>query len=366
MKLHQITRHLEHLAPVKLQEAYDNSGLITGSPDMEITGILVSLDCTEAIIEEALSQNCNMVVSHHPVIFKGLKSLTGKNYVERTVLKAIKHDVAIYAIHTNLDNVLRGGVNGKIAQRLGLTNVKILQPKEGMLLKLAVFVPETHADQVRTALFDAGAGQIGNYDSCSFNSSGVGTFKGDETTNPFAGTQGELHRESEIKVEVVLYNYQLSAVVASMKAVHPYEEVAYDVHPILNTASEIGSGMIGELEAPMAKEYFLNHLKDSMKTPVVKYTNTNKEAIKTVAICGGSGSFLIGAAKRSKADAYVTGDIKYHEFFDGENDLMICDIGHYESEQFTIELLGDFLSEKIPNFAVILTKAVTNPVHYFY
>ncbi len=366
MKLQSILNHLTALAHPSLQESYDNAGLIVGNVDMDITGILVSLDSTEPVVDEAIERNCNLIVAHHPIVFKGLKRFTGSNYVERTIIKAIKNDVAIYAIHTNLDNVLHQGVNQKIAEKLKLQNVSILSKKQGILNKLVVFTPLANADEVRNALFSAGAGQISDYEHCSFNIDGTGTFKAGQNSTPYVGEIGKDHHEKEIRIEVVVPNYKLATVLRAMNSVHPYEEVAYDVYAMLNDAPEIGAGIIGELEKPFSTTDFLAYVKTKMQTPVVRYTRSNRKTIQKVAVCGGSGSFLISNAMRCKADAYITGDVKYHEFFDSEDEMMICDIGHFESEQFTIELLVDFLSKKMPNFAVLFTKTVTNPVNYFY
>jgi len=366
MKLRKITQLLTEIAPLSLQESYDNAGLIVGKNNWDISGILVCLDATEEVIDEAIEANCNLIVAHHPIVFKGLKQFNGKNYVERAIIKAIKNDIAIYAIHTNLDNVLHMGVNDKIAQRLNLKNVQILKKRSSDLLKLSTFVPKAELKQVREAVFDAGAGNIGNYDKCSFTSAGTGTFRAGNDANPHVGEKGTMHMEAESKLEVVLPKHKQISVVNALIKAHPYEEVAYDLYELHNLSDITGAGIVGEFDEAMSIDEFLAHVKSSMDASVVKYTGTQRAKIKRVAVCGGSGSFLINAARSSGADAYITSDIKYHEFFDGENDLMICDIGHYESEQFTIELLGDFLSEKIPNFAVIFTKTVTNPVKYFY
>ena len=366
MKLNEITNILSDLAHPSLQESYDNAGLIVGHPTMDITGILVCLDSTEAVIDEAIRKKCNLIVAHHPIVFKGLKKLNGKNYVERTVIKAIKNDIAIYAIHTNLDNVLENGVNQKISQKLGLTNVQILSKKSGTVVKLTVYVPRDHATVVRQAIFDAGGGHIGDYDQCGYVSEGTGSFRAGEKANPFVGKTGEMHEEPETKIEVVVPTYLQEKVVKAMLSAHPYEEVAFDLHILQNKSLHIGAGLIGDLENPVSVEAFLPALKENLQTEVIRYTTSDVKNINRVAVCGGSGSFLIQDAKRAGADVYITGDVKYHEFFDGEKDLMICDVGHFESEQFTIELLRDFLSEKIPNFAVLFTETDTNPVNYFY
>lgn len=359
----QVIQYLEQLAPPVYQESYDNCGLLTGSADWELTKILVTLDCTEAVVEEAITKGCNLIVAHHPIIFGGLKKLNGKNYVERTVIKAIKNDVAIYAIHTNLDNV-QHGVNAKICEKLGLINTKILVPKTNTLKKVSVFVPQTHLQVVQEAMFSAGAGNIGNYSECSFYSTGMGTFKGNEKSNAFVGEVGKQHQEPEYKLEVLVDDGQLNQVISAMIAAHPYEEVAYDVYTILNSNVTVGSGMIGELPEELSAEAFLKHLKNAMNLNVIRYTPyINK--VKKVAVCGGSGSFLLKNAIGAQADAFVTGDFKYHEFFDAENRLMIADIGHYESEIFTINLLADEILKKFPTFAVILSEINTNPINYY-
>ncbi len=364
MLLKEIISHLEQLAPPSLQESYDNSGLITGSPDMEISGAIICLDSTEDVINEAIRKNCNLVIAHHPIIFSGLKKITGKNYIERTIIKAIRNEIAIYAIHTNLDNVT-AGVNQKIAEKLGLLHTRILEPKAGNLLKIAVFVPVSHEESVRMAMFEAGAGKIGNYDECSFQVSGTGTFRAGSGSNPFVGQIGERSSEPEVRIETILPDYLLNQVVASMKSVHPYEEVAFDLFPLKNDWSEIGSGLIGELPEAMEPIAFLKMLKINMKTDCVRHTALGEKKIKKVAVCGGSGSFLLPNAMAEKADILVTADFKYHQFFDADGRIIIADIGHYESEQFTGELLNDWLRQKFPTFASHLTEVITNPVQYF-
>jgi dinuclear metal center YbgI/SA1388 family protein len=364
MKVKDVIARLEEMAPKSLQESYDNAGLLTGDLNMDVTGVLVSLDCIELVVEEAIATSCNVIVAHHPIIFKGLKSLTGKNYVERTIIKAIKNDIALYAIHTNLDNI-RKGVNQKIADRLGLQNCRILAPKSGVLRKLVVFCPESSADLVRNALFEAGAGAIGKYDQCSFNLSGSGTFRASEGAVPFVGKVGEMHREPEVRIEVIFPEYLQNKVLERMRAVHPYEEVAYDLYALMNENQEVGSGLVGNLTQPMAPLDFLKMVKQQMKTDCIRYTGLTGKLVSKVALCGGSGSFLLNAAINSGADAYVSADFKYHEFFDAEDKLIIADIGHYESEQFTMELLHDFLTENFATFAVRLTTVNTNPLNYF-
>jgi len=363
MKAAEIIDYLEKLAPLALQESYDNAGLLVGDKNTEVTGILISLDCTEDVIDDAMDQNCNLIVSHHPIVFSGLKKFNGKNYIERTVIKAIKNDILLYAIHTNLDNVI-DGVNQKIAERLGLKNSRILNWKKQLLKKVVTFCPGDHVEKVREAMFSAGAGKIGNYDQCSFNSEGTGTFRGNENTDPFVGKMGELHKENEVRIETVVPDFNITDVLRAMKTAHPYEEVAFDIYPMDNVWKEVGSGIVGDLQHEMDALEFLKTLKETMQTDCIRYTIPHKKNIKRVAICGGSGSFLLKNAIASKADVFITGDFKYHQFFDAENKIIIADIGHFESEQFTIELLADKLGKKFPTFAPRLTRVKTNPINY--
>lgn len=364
MKINEIISFLETKADPSLQEHYDNAGLITGSGQWECTGIICSLDATEEVIKEAVAKKCNMVVAHHPIIFGGLKKINGKNYVEKAIISAIKNDIAVYAIHTNLDNVLHG-VNGRIAGILGLRNTSVLAVKDNMLKKLFTFVPADKAEDVRNAIFAAGGGQIGNYSECSFNAEGTGTFKAGEGTNPYVGELGKRHLENEVKIEVIFPGFAERQIINALKAAHPYEEVAYDVMQLLNTHPGIGSGLIGELATPLTEADFLSKLKGSFNVPVIRHTAFINQTVKKVAVCGGAGSFLISRALAAGADAYVTADIRYHEFFDANNRLLVCDIGHYESEQFTTSLLQEILQQKFPTFAVLKTEVITNPVHYY-
>ena len=363
MILKDIISFLESRANLSLQESYDNSGLITGNASMEITGAIISLDCTEEVVMEAQRKGCNLVIAHHPIVFSGLKKINGKNYVERTIIAAIKHDIAIYAIHTNLDNVSQG-VNRKIAEVLGLQDLKILEPMTGKLQKISVFVPESYLEKVRLAMFEVGAGEIGQYDHCSWSVSGTGTFRAGEGAQPFTGSIGSDHHEPEHRLELVFPTWKKSEVVAAMKSVHPYEEIAYDIYSIENQWTEIGAGMIGELPEALNTLDFLQLVKTTMKAGVVRFTKPTKEKVKRIAICGGSGSFLLKQAIQSGADVFVTADFKYHQFFDAESRIVIADIGHYESEQYTMQLLNDWLKQKFPTFASHLTEVITNPVYY--
>ena len=362
-RIKDIIHSLEEWAPVALAESYDNAGLLVGDQNREITGVLISLDCTERVVQEAIAKDCNMVISHHPLLFKGLKKLTGSNYVERTVELAIKNDIALYAIHTNLDNV-NTGVNKRICDKIGLKNTRILAPKSGRLQKLEFFVPENDAEKVRGAIFKAGAGKIGNYEDCSFNSNGVGTFTPTENANPTIGQSGKPQKEDEVRVEVLIPDYLSRAILMAMKKAHPYEEVAYFLHKLENVHQNIGSGMIGTLPEAMDARAFLKNLKEKMGLQVIKCTSIVSKKVETIAVCGGSGSFLLNDAKRQAADVFITSDFKYHEFFEAENTLIIADIGHYESERFTIELIAEKLSENFRTFATHLTEVNTNPILY--
>jgi len=362
--LKELISHLETIAPPALQENYDNSGLIVGSKNNEINAALIALDCIESTIDEAIEKGCNLVIAHHPIVFSGLKRFNGSNYVERTIIKAIKNDIAIYAIHTNLDNVV-AGVNAKICDKLQLKNSKILSPKKNEFKKLVVFVPTEAKDIVLNALFSAGAGVIGNYSECSFNTSGTGTYTPDENSNPLKGEAGKREHADELRIETIIPSHAQGQIISTMISSHPYEEVAYDVYPVEITSAHIGSGMIGELENEMAAKDFLKHLKDTMKTECIRHTNLTSNKIKKVAVCGGAGSFLLNAATGQKADIFITSDFKYHQFFDAENEIVIADIGHFESEQFTIELLYDSLKEKFPKFALHCIGHNTNPIKYF-
>lgn len=363
MKVKDICSFLEQIAPLSLQESYDNSGLLVGNKEQEIEAVLISLDCTEAVVDEAAAKGCGLIVVHHPIIFGGLKKLTGENYVERTVIKAIQSNIAIYAIHTNLDN-WHLGVNFKIAQKIGLSNTKVLQPLSQKLLKLVTFVPSKQKEEVANALFAAGAGDIGNYSHCSFSLQGEGTFLANDKANPFVGQANQLHTEAETRLEVVLPNWKKSEVIAALNAAHPYEEVAYDIYALQNSIGLAGSGLIGELDKPLEPSSFLKHLKLSMELELIRFTPLERQ-IQKVAVCGGAGSFLIKAAKAAGADAFVTADVKYHEFFDAEQAMMIADIGHFESEKFTKTLLSELILEKFPTFAILLSGINTNPINYF-
>ena len=363
MILSKIISVIEAYAPLSLQESYDNAGLIIGNSKEYITKALICFDVTEDVIDEAIKIGANLIISHHPIIFGGLKKINGRNYVERIVIKAIKNDIALYAAHTNLDNIING-TNKILAEKLGLKNIKTLSPQAGMLNKLIVYVPLAHKEKVQQSLFDAGAGHIGNYDSCSFETQGTGTFRASEGSNPFVGSIGEIHKEDEIRLEIIFPSHLKGRIISALLSSHPYEEVAYDIYKIENKTNNIGAGIIGEMDVAEDELLFLKKVKKITSAKGIKHTYFLKKKVKKIAICGGSGAFLINKAKSAGADAYITGDIKYHEFFDADNSILIADIGHYESEQFTNTLLFSIIKEKIPTFAVQISDISTNPVNY--
>lgn len=364
MKLQDILGVLEHMAPTAYAEDFDNVGLLCGDTQQTITGILVCHDALENIIDEAITQRCNLVVCFHPIVFSGLKKITGKNYVERAFLKAIKNDIAIYAVHTALDNH-KDGVNKILCDALGLENAKTLIPKRDFIKKLVTYAPVENAAAVREALFAAGAGNIGNYDHCSFNSEGTGTYRGNESSQPVIGTKGQDTQTPETKIEVTFEKHLESRVLKALFSSHVYEEVAYEIYALTNAHQNIGLGMVAELPVARSERDFLQHVKDRMHTGVIKHSAYLDKNVKKVAVLGGSGAFAISAAISSGADAFVTSDLKYHEFYQAEGRLLLCDIGHFESERYTKNYIADYLKEKIPNFAIILSEENTNPVKYF-
>ncbi len=363
MLLKEITDFLEDIAPLSLQESYDNSGLIIGSLDQKINKTLITLDITEEVIDEAIQENCELIIAHHPVIFKGLKRLNGTDLTQKLVIKSIKSNIAIYAIHTNLDNVT-GGVNSILANKLGIKNTRILLPKTDGLLKVICFCPTGHRQKVQEAMFKAGAGQIGDYDNCSYFSSGKGTFKALEGSNPYVGEQNKIHHEDEFRVETIVPDYCLSAVIRSMIRAHPYEEPAYDIVKLYNINTNIGSGMIGELDENIDITEYLKSVKKSLGIQYIKHNQLVNRPIKKIAICGGSGSFLIHAAAKQKADLFITGDIKYHDYFEHTGNMTIVDAGHYETEHPVKELIYSLLNKKFPNFALRISKMSGNPISF--
>ena len=357
-----ICKAMETWAPLVWQESYDNAGLMTGYPSNEVSGILVTLDCTEAVIEEAVQRNCNVIIAHHPIIFKGLKSLTGKNYVEKTVIAAIKNNIAIYASHTNLDHAPKG-VSYHLAQKLGISG-KVLAPINDGLKKLSFFVPIENQEQVRNALHEAGAGNIGEYSECSFTVEGEGRFTPSEGSNPTIGKSLQAEQVREVKIEMIFPKYAESQIIEALKKAHPYEEVAYYIHTLDNTWNEVGAGYIGNLSDELSEEEFIPFVKEKLGLIQLRHTPLTHKKIKKVAVCGGAGSFLIKQALAAGADAYITGDIKYHEFFDSENRMLLLDVGHYESEVMIKDAICSYLSNIFCNFAVLKSEIITNPVNF--
>jgi len=363
MKIKEIVSALERFAPLPLQDGYDNAGMQIGLTDAEATGALLCLDVTEAVLDEAIASECNLVISHHPLIFKGYKSITGRDYIERCMLKAIKNDIAIYSAHTNLDNV-QGGVSFKIAEKIGLKNIQILSEKENSLLKLVTFVPFIQADVVRAALFSAGCGCIGNYDSCSFNMEGEGTFRANESATPFCGTIGQLHHEGEVRIEIILPIFKKEEVAKALIAAHPYEEPVYDFYPLMNAWQQSGAGVVGELDSSETELNFLKRIKKTFEVGCLKHNRLSGREIRKVALCGGSGAFLLRNAIACKADVFITGEMKYHDYFGYESNILIAEIGHYESEQYTKEIFYSIIRDLFPNFTLKFSKINTNPIKY--
>ncbi len=363
MIVSEITTYLESLAPLSLQEDYDNCGLLFGNPDWEIRGILLTLDLTPDVVDEAIMKQCNLIVAHHPFIFKGLKKLHPDATETGILTRAIRNDIALYAMHTNLDNI-HEGINARLIRQFGISDFRLLKPQKGTLRKLITFCPANHASSVRDALFAAGAGVIGNYDQCSFNAEGEGTFRPLENANPFVGKLNQIHLEKEIRIEMIYHDYDESRVVSQLLNNHPYEEVAYDLVPLGNQDPTAGAGVIGTLAEPVEAMEFLGRIKNLLHLPVLRHSGIPENQICKIALCSGSGSFLIPDAIRARADVFLTADIKYHEFFNTTDRLLLVDIGHYESEQIVKEWFHDVLIQKFPNFATLISELNTNPVHY--
>jgi len=363
MILKELLTYLEERVPPSYQESYDNSGLQVGDVNSTVDSALLSLDITEEIIDEAHQRKCSLVISHHPLIFQPLKSIGTGTYVERVVRKAIKNDISLYSMHTNLD-IIKEGVSYRMADKLGLSNTEVMVSLGGSLLKLVVFVPLSHAGKVRQAVFEAGAGNIGNYDMCSFNLRGEGTFRGGSGSDPFAGEPGKEHVEEEVRIESVLPAHLKSRVVGAMIDSHPYEEVAYDLYPLQNRMPGAGLGCVGDLPESVTEKDMINMLSDIFGSECIRHSRLTGRKIKRVAVMGGSGGSYIGKAISSGAQAYVTADVKYHSFFEADKQILLADIGHYESEKPSLEILHELITKKFPKFAVRFSEINTNPVNY--
>jgi dinuclear metal center YbgI/SA1388 family protein len=363
MKIREICTFLDNAIPLSYQEDYDNAGLQVGDRDADTSSALLTIDVTEEVINEAVANKCGLIISHHPLIFSPLKKIIGSNAVERMIEKAIKNNLAIYSAHTNLD-VIGNGVSRKMAEKLSLGNVRVLSPQTGRLLKLVTFVPEDHIEKVREAVFAAGGGVIGNYDNCSFNAGGYGTFRGNEKTSPFVGEKGKMHTEKEIRFETILLSHNKDNVIKALLSVHPYEEVAYDLYQLENLYYGAGPGCIGELPSPVTGTDLLLRLAGVFGASGIRFSAIPDKMITTVALCGGAGVSLLSEAIRSGADAFVTGDVKYHDFFRAEGRILLADIGHFESEKFTVDILYDLIIKKFPTFALRFSETNTNPINY--
>ena len=364
MQIKEIMKTLECFAPLTLQESYDNSGLQIGKPETFVKKALICLDVTLAIVDEAIEKNCDLIISHHPLLFSGLKKICGGSPVEKIVEKVILHQIAVYSAHTHLDNIING-VNKQLSDKIGIMNPKILKPTKGILRKLVTFCPITEVENVREVLFSAGAGKIGNYDSCSSNTISEGTFRANKQAHPYVGEIDKLHTEKEVRIETIYPFYHEKAILQSLLSAHPYEEVAYDIYSLENTFSEVGSGMIGDLAESMSLNDFMGLICQKLKAPMLRYAGSSEKNIKRVALCGGSGAFLIKDAIAQKADAFITSDIKYHDFGDYSEELILIDAGHFETEQFTKHLLSDILNENFPTFATQISEQDNNLVKYF-
>ena len=364
MKLKELCSYLDSAVPLAFQEGYDNSGLQVGSPEREITSAMITLDVTEDVIKDALAEKCDVVVSHHPLIFNGIKNLTGKSFTEKIIYEAVKNDIAVYSAHTNLD-VFNSGVSRKMAEKIGLEDISVLSPSANLLLKLVTFIPESYLEKVRNAIFEAGAGVTGNYDFCAFTNSGTGSFRGNEMAKPFVGEKGKIHFENEIRFETILFSHKKDMVIKALLENHPYEEVAYDLYSLENRNTGIGSGCAGYFHKPISEHDFLEQVSLVFDAKGIRYSKLTGKAIRKVALCGGSGAFLINPAIYSGADAYLTADIKYHDFFKAENKILLVDAGHFETEKFSTEILKDLIIKKFPKFAVRFSEKNTNPINYY-
>ena len=363
MTIKELTKEIEQTAPLRYQESYDNSGLIIGSYDDKISKVLICFDATLDVVDEAIQKKCNLIISHHPVIFEGLKKINGNSHTEKVIIKAIKNNIAIYAAHTNLDNS-KLGVNQILADKIGLVNISILQPQRGILKKLVTFCPLAQVEDVRNAIFKAGAGHIGAYDCCSFNAEGKGSFRASDKSNPFVGEKNKLHFESEIRLETIYPVHLENDILKALLKSHPYEEVTYDIYALDNPFANCGAGMIGDIDKPLTDIDFLKMLKKKLNLKSIKYNKLTGRFIKKVAICGGSGSFLIQKACAANADILITSEFKYNHFIDTQDKIIIADIGHYESEHFSKELIKSVLIKKFSKFAVEISQVEMNPVYY--
>jgi dinuclear metal center YbgI/SA1388 family protein len=363
MKLKDLCSYLDSAVPLSFQEGYDNSGLQIGLPESEISSAMITLDVTEEVMNEAVSENCDLIISHHPLIFNGIKSITGRTFTEKILYKAVKNDIAIYSSHTNLD-IFSNGVSRKMAEKLNLKGIKVLSPLKNRLLKLVTYIPESSLEKVREALFEAGAGVTGNYDKCGFAAPGTGSFRANENSKPFIGEKGKIHFEKEVRFETVLFSHLKEKVIKALLDIHPYEEVAYDIYNLENVNIDVGLGCIGEFNEAISEDNFLELVSSVFDAKGIRYSRQAGKPVRKVALCGGSGASLLKEAIASGADAFVTADVKYHNFFDADNRILLVDTGHFESEKFSTEILYDLIIKKFPKFAVRFSETNTNPINY--
>ena len=364
MTISEFIRQLSTKIRFSYAEDFDNVGLLCGRPEQELRGVLVCHDALESVVQEAIEKGCNCIVAFHPIIFSGLKSITGKSYVERAVMLALENKIAIIAVHTAWDNDFYG-VNHGIAKALGLRHLQVLIPKKDALSQLRFFVPVEAAEQVRSAIFATGAGTIGQYADCSFNIHGTGTFLPLEKASPAYGEVGTWEQVSEMEVQILVENWQLPAAIQAMKDAHPYEEVAYYVTSLRNENHHAGLGQFGLLDEEMSAQEFLSECRAVFDVPVIRTSSHFTGRIRKVAVLGGSGASGISAAKKLGCDAYVSSDFKYHDFFQGDENFLLADVGHFESERFVSQQLADVISNILPTFAVLKSETKTNPVNYF-
>lgn len=363
MKILDVIKYLDQLIPAGYQESYDNCGLQVGDTSAEITGALISLDLTEAVVDEAVETRSNLIVTHHPFIFGGLKHIDADSPAGRIIYKLIRNGIAVYSAHTSLDK-LSNGVSAQLAKRLGLCNLRILAPDSDSLKQLVVYCPKEQSQQLKDALYAAGAGNIGNYRHCSYSVNGTGTFEPLQGANPFVGTVGSETYTSEERIEMVYPKAFENKIVSALKANHPYETPAYSLIPLSNANPDVGLGIVGELPEDVEIETFIETVKQTVGIPVVRHSELCRKKVRTVALCGGAGAEFIGTAVAQNADIYLTSDIKYHDFQKATGHIVLADIGHYESEQFAKEFFYDKLSEKFRIFAIRIAKTETNFVGY--
>jgi dinuclear metal center YbgI/SA1388 family protein len=366
----EIAAALEAWAPPASKLDYDNVGLQVGDARREAASVLVALDLTAAVVEEARETGADLVVTHHPLLFRPLKKLTADDPAGALALRLAEHGIAYYAIHTNLD-AAPGGVSFALAGRLGLEGIRFLEPSEESLVKLVTFAPAAHAEAVRRAMAEAGAGHIGDYEACAFTIRGTGHFRPGERANPFIGEAGGAEEAvEEVRIEAEVMRWDLGRVVRAMKAAHPYEEVAYDVYPVEQPATRVGFGAVGFLQAPTTLEAFLAVVAARLDAAALRYSGDPAMPVRTVAVCGGAGASLIPRALAAGADAFVTADVTYHRFFEpldaeGRPRMALVDAGHYETEALTEPLLVDWLAHHFPDLAVRKTRHRTSPMRTF-